>query len=140
MRPLVCLVCSVCVLGGCVSPPRTEPPAGPSVPQIKWIGYGHRQLSPEGWTFVEVRQALTNTTSKTIWVSKSLWRRPAYEPAPQPTLATEPKSYPMRTLDPGEGVTFHEWALKGRPYQARVWYKTARDGSPISLRGPKLKP
>jgi hypothetical protein len=131
---LSCLV----ILGGCATKPPAEAEFTPL--KIQWVGYGHRQLSPEGWTFIQVRQTLTNTTGQTIWVPQSLWRKPAYEPARQPTLATEPKTTPMRPLKQGQHVTFHEWALVNRPHQTLLWYRPSPQGSLLSLRGPKLKP
>ena len=109
-------------------------------PDIDFVGVGRRQLTPEGWTFIEVRQTLRNGTGRTIWISQSLWAKPAYEPAPAPTLATEPKIEPMRPLASGQSVTFHQWVLSGRKHQSQLWFRRDPRGPLQSILGPEIAP
>ncbi|MDX1563900.1 MAG: hypothetical protein R3236_00780 [Phycisphaeraceae bacterium] len=109
-------------------------------PSLRFVSYGRRQLSPEGWLFVQARHRLRNDTGQTIWVSQSLWHRPSYEPAAAPRFGGERTIEPMRPLADGQSVLFYEWMIKDKPRALRCWYRLSPRGKLHELKGPVLKP
>ena len=141
IRTALGLFVAAFTLVGCRTTGGAETSDRPEVrPSLRFVSYGRRQLSPEGWLFVQAHHRLRNDTGQTIWVSRSLWHRPAYEPAAAPHFGEERTIEPMRPLENGQSVVFYEWLLKDKGRAVRCWYRLRRDGKLHELTGPVLRP